>query len=309
MRAPRFFRSCIVLILAAFPAQAREPTDTLTIRTLQISDHPGQEAPSIYVSGQIVTALRFEKEIEPSKTKLLAWEGRFKAPLVGSQKVVLEPLRNLDAGEALPLLVTLIDGTEFMFLVKPRSREEWGWTDYQVNVFKDPNSYDAVLSSLHDALKRERKLSAENERFKVEENSIDHAYATLLANGQVKQTPFHREVFYRPKNEDMDMVVEVFSGPGKAAVLIHLTNTDYGGPWTFDGAYLTRDFTHRTARPFALRMNRTHIIPGQSGKLAVVVDKTAFEMEGQLVDLALQIFRGDGQLQVAVAMDHTLVRK
>jgi len=309
MRAPLFIRCCILLTLATLPAQARNPADTLTIRTLQVSDHPRQEAQSIYVSGQVVTALRFEKEIEPTKTKLLAWEGRFKAPLMGSQMVVLEPLRDLDTGEAIPLLVTLVDGTGFTFLVKPRSNEEWGWTDYQVNVFNDPNSYDAVLSSLHNALKRERKLSEENQRFKQEENSIDHAYATLLANGQVKQTPFHRELFFRPKNEDMDMIVEVFSGPGKAAVLIHLTNTDYGGPWTFDGAYLTRDFTHHTARPFAIRMNRPQIVPGQSGKLAVVVDKSAFEVEGQLVDLALQIFRGDGQLQVAVAMDHTLVQK
>jgi len=47
-----------------------------------------------------------------------------------------------------------------------------------------------------------------------------------------------------------------------------------------------------------------------SGKIAVVVDKSAFEMEGgQLADLALQIFRDDGLLQVVVAMDHTLIRK
>ncbi|HEX8824679.1 MAG TPA: DUF2381 family protein [Archangium sp.] len=90
----------------------------------------------------------------------------------------------------------------------------------------------------------------------------------------------------------------------------HLTNTLYGESWKLDGAYLTRDFTSYTARPFALRMNRNEIVPGQSGKIAVVVDKSAFETEGgQLADLALQIFRGDGLLQVAVAMDHTLIRQ
>jgi hypothetical protein len=87
--------------------------------------------------------------------------------------------------------VTLVDGTEFTFLVKPKSHKEWGWIDYH-------------------------------------------------------------------------------------------------------GAYLTRDFTSYTARPFALRMDR----------------KIAFETGGgQLADLALQIFRGDGLLQVAVAMDHTLIRQ
>jgi hypothetical protein len=206
--------------------------------------------------------------------------------------------------------VTLVDGTEFAFLVKRPSREEWGWIDHQVNVFKDPDSYNAVLSSLYDSLKRERELSKENERFKNEENSVDHAYATLLANGQEKKTPFRRKRSWRSKNEDMDMQVELFEGPGKAAVVIHLKNTYYGEPWKLDGAYLTRDFTSSTFRSFALRMDRPVIVPGQSGKIAVVVDKSAFQMDGgQLADLALQIFRGDGLLQVAVTMDHTLIRQ
>jgi hypothetical protein len=42
------------------------------------------------------------------------------------------------------------------------------------------------------------------------------------------------------------MVVELFAGPGKAAVVVTLTNTYYGRPWEFDGAYLTRDFTSYT---------------------------------------------------------------
>jgi hypothetical protein len=57
-------------------------------------------------------------------------------------------------------------------------------------------------------------------------------------------------------------------------------------------------------------MDRTEIVADQSGKIAVVVDKSAFETkDGQLADLVLQIFRGDGLLQVAVTMDHTLIRQ
>nr|WP_241759076.1 DUF2381 family protein [Pyxidicoccus parkwaysis] len=224
--------------------------------------------------------------------------------------VSLYPLRELDQGEFVPLLVTLVDGTELAFLVKPRSLEAGEAVDHQVNVFKDPEGYDAVLSSLYDSLKRERALREENERFKNEENSVDHALATLLINGELKKTPFRRELVYRPKNQDMDMVVEVFSGPGKVAALVTLTNTFYGGPWELDGVYLTRDFTGATARPFALRMNRASIVPGQTGTLAVVADKSAFELDdGRLTDLALQIFRRDGLLQVMVKMEHTLLRK
>ena len=51
-------------------------------------------------------------------------------------------------------------------------------------------------------------------------------------------------------------------------------------------------------------MDRATIVPGQSGTIAVVVDKSAFETKnGDLTDLALQIFRGDGLLQVAVALE------
>ncbi|MCP3103539.1 DUF2381 family protein [Myxococcus sp. K15C18031901] len=71
----------------------------------------------------------------------------------------------------------------------------------------------------------------------------------------------------------------------------------------------TRDLTSYTKQPFALRMTRSVINPGQSGAIAVVADKNAFEKDGQLVDLALQIFRADGNLQVMVKMDRTLVRQ
>lgn len=304
----------MLLVLLASAALAYEPGEKLEIRTIKLSEHPRDSTHNIYVSGQVATVLRFDQEVNPAKTSLLGWEGRFEPLLVGSKKVVIEPLRDLSRDEGVPLLVTLADGSEIPFLVRPPwPKRDGDWppfTDHQVKVFKDSDSYNAVLSSLYDSLKRERELSSENQRLKKEESSIDHAYATLLANGQVKKTPFRRAKFWRSKNEDMDMRVEVFEGPGKAAVVVHLKNTYLDEPWEFDGAYLTRDFTNYTARPFALRMDRSEIAPGQSGKIAVVVDKSAFETEGgQLADLALQIFRGDGLLQVAVALEHSLIRK
>lgn len=306
-------RSVLLAVLVSSVAMARGPYDKVVIRTEKISDHPANPTSSVYVSGQVATVLRFEKDVDPTKTQLLGWEGRFEPLLVGSKKVVIEPLRDLNRDEAVPLLVTLVDGTEIPFIVRPQSFEEWGWTDHQVNVFIDHESYNAVLSELYDTLKKERALREENQRFKKEENSVDHAYATLIANGEVKKTPFRREKFWRSKNEDMDIAVEIFSGPGKAAVLVHLSNTYYGDsgePWKFDGAYVTRDYTSFTSRPFAIRLERSTIQPGQSGKIAVVVDKSAFETKtGDMTDLALQIFRGDGLLQVAVTMEASLIRQ
>lgn len=300
-------RSALLLVLAASVALAQGPSDTVVIRTLKVSEHPGYSTHVIYVAGQVVTVLRFEKDVDPAGTRLLGWEGKFHPLVVGSNKVVLEPIRDLDPEESLSLLVTLVDGTELAFLVKPKSRKEWGWIDHQVNVFKDPESFNAVLSSLHDALKRERRLSEENERFRLEENSVDHAYATLLLNGELKKTPFRRRKLLRSKNEEMSTVVEVFSGPGKAAAIVTLVNNVHRGFWEFDDASLTRDATHLTSRPFALRMNRSTIVPGQTGTIAVVVDESSFKSkDGQLVDLIFQVFQRDGLQQVAVVLEHTL---
>jgi hypothetical protein len=300
-------------VLVSSVAMARGPYDKVVIRTEKISDHPASSTSTVYVSGQVATVLRFEKDVDPAKTQLLGWEGRFEPLLVGGKMAVLVPIRDLNRDEAVPLLVTLVDGTELPFIVKPPSFEEWGWTDHQVNVFTDTESYNAVLSELYDTLKKQRALSEENQRLKKEEISIDHAYATLIANGEMAKTPFIRKKSWRSKNEDMDIRVELFSGPGKAAVLVHLRNTYYGDsgePWKFDGAYVTRDYTSFTSRPFAIRLERSTIYPGQTGKIAVVVDKSAFETKnGDLTDLALQIFRGDGLLQVAVTLEPWLIRQ
>jgi len=306
-------RSGLLLVLIASAALAGGPDDTTVIRTLKVSDSPNQPTHAIYVAGQVATVLRFEQDVDPSKTRLLGWEGRFEPLLVGSKKVILEPLRDLNGDEGVPLLVTLKDGTEIPFLVRPKRRSVLAPSDHQVNVFKDHEGYSAVLASLHDSMVRERELSDENERLKKEENSVDHAFATLLANGQLKKTPFRREVTYRSKNAEMDTVVEVFSGPGKAAAVITLTNTYHDKPWQLERATLIHmppDMTSATPRSFALRMNRASIVTGQSGTIAVVADKSAFMLEtGQIADLTLQLFRGDGLLEVMVPMDHMLVRQ
>ncbi|WP_239470928.1 DUF2381 family protein [Archangium violaceum] len=288
---------------------AGAPDARREVRTLLLTDHPAGATHNIYVSGQVATVLRFEQDCDPARTKLLGWEGRFEPPLVGGRKVVLEPIRDLGKDERIPLLVTLVDGTEIPFLVSPPRSEEWGWTDQQVNVFKNRESFNAVLSTLHAALKREERLKEENERLKKEEKSVDHAWATLLINGEQEKTPFRKERKMVLKNEDMDITIEAYSGPGKTAAVIHLTNTYNERPWKFRDARLTSPRTADTTRPFALRMNRTMIVQGQSGTIAVVADKSAFESKEGLVDLFLEIYREDGMQQVTVTLDHKLIRK
>lgn len=315
MRASLPVRSFLSLVLVASSgAEARDKYDEPLVRPIMLSEHPSDGTHSVYVKGQVVTTLRFEQPVDPSKTKMLGWEGRLEPLVVARNKVILEPVRDLNRDEDIPLVVTLADGTEIPFLVRPpwREKDSGGWPpilDQQVDVFKDRESYASMYAALKDALKKNDALTEENERFRKEENSIDHAYATLLANGQVKKTPFRAVAVARPKAPEMEMLVELFSGPNKAAALITLKNTNYGDTWEFSDAYLTRDLTSYTKQPFALRMTRAAIAPGQSGTIAVVADKSAFEHEGQLMDLALQIFRSDGNQQVMVRMDRTLIRQ
>jgi uncharacterized protein (TIGR02268 family) len=314
MRKSLPIRSFLFLVLVASSgAEARDKYDEPLVRPIMLSEHPSDGTHSVYVKGQVVTTLRFEQPVDPSKTKMIGWEGRLEPLSVVRNKVILEPIRDLNRDEGVPLVVTLADGTEIPFLVRPPwRREEGGWPpslDQQVDVFNDRESYASMYAALKDALKKNDSLTEENERYRKEENSIDHAYATLLANGEAKKTPFRFVTSARPKDPDMEMLVEVYSGRGKAAAVITLTNTGYGDTWEFADAYLTRDITSYTKRPFALRMTHATIVPGQSGTIAVVADKSAFENEGQLVDLALQIFRSDGNLQVMVRMDRTLIRQ
>ncbi|MBN9682699.1 MULTISPECIES: DUF2381 family protein [unclassified Corallococcus] len=315
MRPGPFARSILLFVLLTGAAvKASDKCDRPKQRTILLSEHPSDGTQTVYVKGHVITTLRFEGPVDPSETKVLGWEGRLEPLTVVRNKVIIEPIRDLDSDEGLPLIVTLADGTGIPFLVRPpwREKDGGGWPpilDQQVDVFKNRESYAAMHSALMDALKKNDVLTEENERYRKEENSIDHAYATLLANGQAKKTPFRFVASARPKDPDMEMIVEVYSGQGKAAAVISLTNTGSAGTWEFADAYLTRDMTSHTKQSFALRMTRSAIAPGQSGTIAVVADKRAFEKNGRLVDLALQIFRSDGNQQVLVRMDRTLVRQ
>lgn len=293
-------RSTLLLVLLACVAIAKEPEPSE--RNLYLSEHPRSEAPLVYVAGRVASVLRFEQSCDPSRTKLLGWEGRFEPLLVGGRSVVLVPLHDLAPEDRLMLLVTLTDGTELPFTVKTQD----GLVDQQVNVFPDRKGAEAVLASLYDSLARERKLQAENERFRKEENSVDHAFATLLANGSVKQTPFVQDHKWLLNDQGVEMVVRVFWGKEKAAVVFHITNQNKDQAWSFKEARLSTASSGES-RPFALRANRDVIGPGESGVVAVIADKSAFASEKGLVDLNLELFRQDGLQQALVLLDHRLV--
>ncbi|NMO17742.1 DUF2381 family protein [Pyxidicoccus fallax] len=307
MRNPLLSQLALLLVLVASTATARD-REKVTVRTLLLTEHPSESAHRVYVSGQVATVLRFEQPCEPSRTKLLGWEGRFEPLLVGGKKVVIEPLRDLAPDEDVPLLVTLADGTEIAFLLRPPSPESWGRPDQQVNVFKDRESYDAMLSTLYDTLQQKRQLEQEVERLRTEETSADHALASLLVSGASKQTLFQSKQTWFVEDADSDIMVTVYSGKGKAAVVVNIKNRDPVHSWRLSKSRLST-VEGGDVRPVALRAERPEIPPGKSGSFAFVADRSAFLSKGRPENLILEFFRQDGLRQGYVVLDHRLARE
>jgi uncharacterized protein (TIGR02268 family) len=300
-------RTVLLLALVSSATLARE-RDPVAIRTLLLSEHPGHAAHRIYVKGQVVTVLRFEQPCDPANTKLLGWEGRFEPLGVVGKRVILEPLRDLDEDESVVLLVTLADKTEVPFLLRPPMREGRGWTDQQVNVFKDRESYGSMRSALNDALNENATLREEAERFQKEETSEDHALAVLLAKGAVDQTPFIVADRFSGVDAEAKTVAKLFRGKGKAALVFEVKNLNAKQSWSMKEVRLVV-LSSGKERPVAVRSTATSIAPGALGVVAFVVDKSAFVEGGTLTNLFLEIYRHDGLRQAWIELDHRLAGK
>ncbi|RKH47195.1 DUF2381 family protein [Corallococcus sicarius] len=293
-------RFALALLLVTAVAQAREPA----VRTVLLSEHPEDFTPSVYVKGAVSTVLRFEAPVDAAKTRLPAWEGRFEPLLVGGRRVVVEPLRDLGEDEGVPLLVTLTNGQELPFLLRAPGPGKRAALDQQVNVFDDPQRYEAMHSTLRDSLKRQRELAEENERLRQEERSPDHALATLLANGDLKHTPFQYGQRWRLKQEGADILIEILKSHvvPKVAVLFTVTNLDAKTPWGLMEARMAT-VSGGKPRPFALRVQRDEIAPGSTGRIAVIADDTVFQSPQGLEQLALELFRSDGLSQAYLVLE------
>jgi uncharacterized protein (TIGR02268 family) len=299
-------RSVLLMLLVASSTLASE-REKLVIRTVLLSEHPNSSTDYVYVKGQVVTVLRFEQPVNSAKTKLLGWEGRLEPMGVVGNKVILEPLRDLARDEAIPLVVTLIDDTEIPFLLRPPKDEE-GWADQQVNVFKNRETYEAMFSALTRALKREKALEEEVERFRQERTSEDHALAALMAAGAVEQTPFLVASRATGKDDDTEMNATVFKGRGKAAVVFKVKNLHREHNWSVKSARVVTVSTGRE-RAVAMHSSRASIAPGESGVVAVVADKRAFTEDGKMTSVFLELYRHDGMRQAFVQLDPDLVAR
>lgn len=119
------------------------------------------------------------------------------------------------------------------------------------------------------------------------------------------------------KNEDSNIQATVLTdGKEKMAVLFRVKNRDPSNPWRLMDARLfvvpprfQPPLFVGEGRPFALRMDKKVIPPGETGYVAVVADKSAFGSPQGPSKLTLGIFRHDGMLAAHVPLDLGLFKK
>ena len=309
---PLLHRSTLLVSLLASVAVARDREPR--VRNVYLRGNPKHQATSVYVTGEVVTVLRFQRPCDPARTKMLGWEGRFEPVECAGKRVLVEPLQNLKPEDRFLLLVTLEDGKELPFTVTAIGKEEWKLPDQQVNVFLDPSSPAALRKRLDDTLARERILEEANWRH-WEENTADHALAKLVKKGAINLTQLRARRHWFFKKEGVDMDATFLTGEGKAAVLFQLTNRDPSKPWSLAEVRLrtTRPgekapILFGEARPFALQKDWEELAPGASGTFAVVVDKSAFTSQEGPCNLTVELYRHDGLLVGHVVLDRRFVR-
>ena len=126
-----------------------------------------------------------------------------------------------------------------------------------------------------------------------------------------------REKLFPPASEGEETTVRIYKGKTKAAILFTVTNHDPSKPWSLLQARLVtirpgetpEPYVFGDKRPFVLRADRDEIAPGESGNVAVVVDRSAFKTENGNAELILEIYRKDGWRQAYVVLDERLTRE
>ena len=262
----------------------------------------------MYVSGRMSTVLRFVGPVDPAKTKLMGWEGRFEPVLAGGRLVVITPIQDLEKADRFLLVVTLQNGKEFPFTVTAQDER----FDHQITVLVDePPDLESLQVYSEHLKQRQQALEKENEKLRGEETSIDHALAALLARDATKLTPFRQQYIALLKNpRGAEFVVTVYSSkkPDKVAVVVNVKNNSASESWSLMETRLVGEQSGEQ-KPFAIRATKETWAPGgETGQIAVVLDGNAFDLKSGGERLVLELFRrGSGIREAWVFLDRTLV--
>jgi uncharacterized protein (TIGR02268 family) len=288
----------------------------VNVRSAYMSGRPTEGVDRLYVAPDVATLLRFQQPCDAAGTKMLGWEGRFEPVGCTGKSVVIVPLVRLEHEDRFLLVVRLADGTEVPFTLSGANSEEAKSPDQQVNVFLEPDTREELQDQLKNARAREEGLLDDVRRFH-REDTPDHALAKLVASGAIQQTPFRLLKKRVIQSEGEETTVRIYKGKTKAAVLFTVKNQDPSKPWNLLEARLVtirpgqdpEPYVFGDKKPFALRADQDEIAPGESGNVAVVVDRSAFTTANGSADLLLEIYSKDGWRQAYVVLDERLTRE
>lgn len=298
-------RSALLVVLLASVAVAKERAPES--RFLSLSESSKEEVSPVYVSGGMSTVLRFAGPVDPAKTKLMGWEGRFEPLLAGGRLVVITPLKDLEKADRFLLVVTLQNGKEFPFTVTTQDER----FDHQIDVLLNEPHLESLQTHLEYVKEKQKSLEKENERLRGEASSTDHALAALLARDASRLTQFRQQytsLVKNPRGAEILVTVLTIKKPAKVAVVIELTNNSPSESWSLLEARLVGEGSGEQ-RPFALRATKETWGPGgESGQIAVVFDASAFDLKDGPDRLVLELFRrGSGVREAWVFLDRHML--
>ena len=282
---PRQLRRPSHLPLPASNSKDRQPAN----RTLTLTDDNRNFVPELRVAPGVPTTLLFGVNVDKTGTRLADADGVMYPLLVQANTAILAPKNELAPGTAIPLSVTLADGTLLSFVLRPAATQ----VDFQVTVeakFTRDNAPESV-----DALKQEiAQLQARIDEMQSNSGTaaVAHVAHLVLAQepGSANARTFeaHR-VHSRDKQArllvEANYVYRLFS---KSYLMLSVENRDPSRVWVFDRAevHLKSGSQDVSVPVDAAECDIKNLPPEETAKIVVVFD-TPPQSSGQTLQISL----------------------
>jgi len=274
-----------------YPADPRQPH---YVRPIVLRQSSMERVPDIYVAGGVPTILHLPAKVMARGTGIRGGARRFKL-VMGGDQLLVTPMRGLAKGERFPMVVALADGT--VISLSLTSAPEDQRTDGLVEISRAPENADELRIQLAAMTARAQGFEAGLREALRQQDSEAFGLAGLLAGGQAKLTSFV-QVRYRHLFESANQTVSIrmfAPGPGGE----HLTNLvgavfeiTNNSALPLDVSY-GRALTESADVPLAARAQPRIIPSGETGAVAMVLDRAAFGPDGS-EKLQLDVFAMDG---------------
>ncbi|HVE85751.1 MAG TPA: DUF2381 family protein [Myxococcales bacterium] len=277
------------------PCYPADPGRPHYVRSLVVRQSSLERVPDVYVAGGVPTILHLPAKVLARGTGIRGGARRFKL-VMGSDQVLVTPTRGLAKGERFPLVVALADGTIIPLSLTGAPEDQN--TDGLVEISREPENAEELRVQLASMTARAQGFEVGLRQALLEQDSEAFSLAGLLAGGQAKLTPFVKvrsRYLFEGANERV-FITTFAPGPGGeqftslVGAVFRITNKS---ALPLDVS-VGRALANSADVPVAIRAQPRIIPPGGEGKVAMVVDSTAFGPDGS-EKLQLDVFARVGR--------------